>query len=202
MQTQNDVFEKTYINYLEQIKNISFNLIAPKLGANIINDTMIIQLFDTDYSISAEKIVDPSGKKPSYDICIILSKYLILCPDKLSKNKEWASFRDFKDSGPLANYFTNDIEHNLASYFSGKLGDLKTSSNKIGGYQPDLDVNYDFAVQFSALPMISILVLFNDKDDEFSAKCSVLFESRAEKFLDAECIAMLGWQMVTRLKKA
>ena len=41
-----------------------------------------------------------------------------------------------------------------------------------------------------------------DEDEEFSAKCSVLFEARAEKYLDAECIAMIGWQLFSHLKKA
>jgi hypothetical protein len=32
--------------------------------------------------------------------------------------------------------------------------------------------------------------------------CTVLFERRAEKYLDAECLAMLGWQLFIRLRKA
>ena len=50
--------------------------------------------------------------------------------------------------------------------------------------------------------MIPIIILYNDADEEFSAKCSVLFESRAEKYLDAECLAMIGWQLFSHLKKA
>ena len=50
--------------------------------------------------------------------------------------------------------------------------------------------------------MIPVIMLYNDADEEFSAKCSVLFESRAEKYLDAECIAMLGRQLFRHLKKA
>ncbi|CAN2041866.1 hypothetical protein GMMP15_50054 [Candidatus Magnetomoraceae bacterium gMMP-15] len=45
-------------------------------------------------------------------------------------------------------------------------------------------------------------MLFNDADDEFEAKCSVLFERRAEKYLDLECLAMLGRHLFTCLKKA
>ena len=35
-------------------------------------------------------------------------------------------------------------------------------------------------------------MLFNDKDDEFPAQCSVLFEKRLESLLDMECVAMVG----------
>jgi len=50
--------------------------------------------------------------------------------------------------------------------------------------------------------MIPNIMLFNDKDDEFLAKCTVLFESRVEKYLDAECRAMIGWQPPFHLRKA
>jgi len=70
------------------------------------------------------------------------------------------------------------------------------------GFGPNIDVNYDFAMQFDPLPRIPVLLLFNDVYEEFSAQCSVLFERRAEKYLDSECIAMLGWQLFNHLRKA
>jgi len=45
-------------------------------------------------------------------------------------------------------------------------------------------------------------MLFNDADDEFSATCSVLFEQRAENYLDPECLAMVGRRLCTNLKNA
>ena len=72
----------------------------------------------------------------------------------------------------------------------------------LGGYPPALEVQYDFAMQFDALPMIPLILLFNDLDEEFPATCSMLFQSRIEKYLDAECIAMLGRQLFFQLKKA
>ncbi|MGD8762104.1 MAG: DUF3786 domain-containing protein [Desulfobacteraceae bacterium] len=36
------------------------------------------------------------------------------------------------------------------------------------------------------------MLLFNDKDEEFPAQCSVLFERRTENYLDMECVAMVG----------
>ena len=201
MEAEETVFEKTYENYLAQLKEISFESIASNLGCKV-EGSVIIPLFGKSYEVSFNKITDPSGNKPAYDICVILSKYLLLCPDAPPKEDEWVSFRDFKDSGPLTNYFNNDVERSIALYFKGKLDGLKKASKSISGYRPDLDVNYDFIMQFDALPRIPVIMLFNDADEEFSAKCSVLFEHRAEKYLDAECIAMLGWQLFNHLRKA
>jgi hypothetical protein len=202
MQAEETVFEKTYQNYLEQLRKISFESVAHHLGARIEKNRIKIQLLTTEYEISSEGIIDPKGKKPSHDICVILSKYILRCPAIPPKEHEWVSFRNFKDSGPLIGYFTNDVERAISSYFSGRLHDLKKASDTLGGYAPDLEVKYDLALQFDALPKIPVIMLYNDVDEEFSAKCSVLFESRAEKYFDAECIAMIGWQLFSHLKKA
>ena len=202
MQPEETVFEKTYQHYLKQIRQISFESVAHHLGAKIENDGIKIPLFLNEYEITAEGIADPSGKKPGHDICVILSKYILRCPAAPPKEHEWVSFRNFKDSSPLIGYFTNDVERAIGAYFSGRLNDLKKASVALGGYAPDLEVKYDLAIQFDALPKIPVIMLYNDADEEFSAKCSVLFESRAEKYLDAECIAMIGWQLFSHLKKA
>ena len=47
---------------------------------------------------------------------------------------------------------------------------------------------------------VPLLLLFNDKDDEFPAQCSALFEKRTEKFLDMECLAMVGMLFFEYLK--
>jgi hypothetical protein len=48
---------------------------------------------------------------------------------------------------------------------------------------------------------VPILVLFNDADEEFPARCSVLFQRRAEHFLDAESLAVLGSCFKQRIEK-
>ena len=62
----------------------------------------------------------------------------------------------------------------------------------MGGYPPDIKPDYDLSMQFDLLPRVPLLILFNDLDDEFPAKCTVLFERRAEEYLDAECLAIAG----------
>jgi hypothetical protein len=55
-------------------------------------------------------------------------------------------------------------------------------------------------MQFTALPKIPVLMLFNDADEEFHAQCAVLFERRAENYLDMECLAMVGMLRFEYLK--
>jgi hypothetical protein len=70
----------------------------------------------------------------------------------------------------------------------------------LGGYPPDFEIAYDLFMQFDALPRVPVILLFNDADEEFPAQSSLLFERRAEKYLDPECLAMAGRILFTCLK--
>ncbi len=65
-----------------------------------------------------------------------------------------------------------------------------------------MDVAYDLSYRFEALPRLSLLLLFNDADEDFPAKCMVLFEKHAEEYLDLESLAMTGAILVRNLKAA
>ncbi len=202
MTNRESVFKKTYEKYLTQIKKIDFNSIKQKLGAEVEKNKIIIPLFGKPYKVSAAGIADPVGKQPMFDICVILCKYILLCPQIPPKGQDWVSFRDLKDSGPLTSYFVNDVERAIATQFNGRLCDMQNAGRTLKGYSPGIEVSYDLSMQFDALPKVPVVMLFNDADDEFSATCSVLFERRAENYLDPECLAMVGRCLFTHLKKA
>lgn len=200
MGKKTSIYEKTYRNYLSQIGDIDFNSLGEKLQIKTEGSEAQVPLFGKTYNVSPSGILDPHGKQPPFDICVILCKYLLLCPDIKPRDNDWVSFRGLKDSGPLINYFSNDVEKAISSYFSGKLELLKEAARGLGGYVPDIESSYDLCMEFSAFPMIPVIMLFNDTDDEFPSTCSILFERRAEKYLDAECIAIAGRLLFQFLK--
>lgn len=190
---QSSVFEKTYTAYMEQLSKIQLNRsLGEKLGIAIDKNTARIPLFNDWYDVSENGITGPRGKKPTLEISVILFKYLLICPESDPIERDWMSYKDFPDTGPLVTFFTNDVEKSIADCFSGRLKELERSGRSLGGTPPDMDLSYDLVMQFRPLPKIPILLLFNDRDDEFQATCSVLFEKSAEKYLDAECIAIIG----------
>ena len=166
----------------------------------------VIPLFGRHYRVSKDGITNPEGNAPRFDICVILCKYLLLCPDKAPKETEWVSFRNLKDSGPLTTYFANDVERAIAAHFAGKLEKLQASCRQLGGYPPGMQAAYDLSMQFDALPRIPVILLFNDTDDDqgiiWPASCSLLFEQRAASYLDPECLAMTGSLLYSWLKIA
>ncbi len=193
------VFEETYNDYLSRIAHIDLEDVAARLGAKLEDGRAVIPFFNRSYLVSKEGITREGGERPQIGTCVILSKYLLLCPPVEPLNNDWASYRDFKDSGPLATYWANDVESTVAATFAGQPAELEKAAEKLGGYAADEEFPYDVCCCFDVLPKISMLLLFNDVDDEFPAKCTVLFQASAEEYFDGECLAMLGAQLAGRL---
>ena len=201
MAEKSEVFEQTYEAYLSQIAGLDFPFIADTLGVKVEGDHVAIPFFGKPYRVSPKGITDPSGKQPHLSICVILCKYLLMCPLIEPLGGNWMAFKDFKDAAPLVQAFSNTVTRPLAEAFSGRVSELEKSGKKVAGYTPDEEFPYDLYMQFDALPKIPLLLLFNDQDDEFPAQCGVLFEKRTEKFIDMECLAMVGMLFFEYLKK-
>ncbi len=197
---KHSVFEKTYQNYLDRIGGIDLNKRSGILGGRVEKNEMIVSFFGKPYRISSRGITDPAGKPPPMGICVVLCKYLLLCPDVPSLDKEWVSFRDFKNTAPLIHSFVNHTEKPIVRHFSNRLEDLAAACDKLGGKNPGLELNYQLIMKLYPLPKVPLLLLFDDADDEFPAQCKVLFERRAEHYLDPECLAILGTLLCHFLK--
>ena len=195
------VFEKTYTDYLARIAQLDFTRIAGRLGAELSGEELIIPFFGNSYRVSKQGLSDPSGKRPDFSVCVVLFKYLLLCPDHDPIEVDWVTFKDFKDAAPFAGAFVNYTEAPLADHFAGDLARLESASRMLNGHPPAADFPYDLSLQFTALPKVPLLMLFNDADEEFPARCAVLFERRAEKYLDMECLAMVGSLLFEWLKQ-
>jgi hypothetical protein len=79
------------------------------------------------------------------------------------------------------------------------LSDMFEPSRELPAGPPGLDRAYQFAARFEALRRVPLLLLFNDDDEDFPAQCTLLFQRRAEKFLDMECLAICGWLLADTL---
>ena len=193
------VFEETYRDYLARLVGIDLPAATEKLGVEIKGGAAIIPLMGKLYRVSTAGVTGPEGRKPRLEICVVLCRYLLMCPKDLPRADAWAAYRDFKDTGPLTVFFANDVEQLIANRFSGRLKRLRSVCEKFGGRPPRLELSYELAMEFTLLPRIPALLLFNDAEDEFPAACSVLFKNGADEYLDAESLAILASLFAVRL---
>lgn len=192
MHQKSEIFEKNYRGYCAQIADLNFTPLKNKLGIEQDGNQMIIPFFGNDYVVSKKGIMDESGARPNYMVCVILSKYLLLCPELPYYDTDWVSLKDFKKDAPFLNlnYLASDTVTPIVKNFSGRLDALSMACETFGGLSYELDISYDLVMKFDALPRISLLLLFNDSDEEFPADCSVLFQKQAEYYLDPESLVM------------
>ena len=192
MLPKSPVFEKNYDYYMQKISPLDLEEAALNIGANYSEGELIVPFFNETCRVSEKGALNSGGKRPHYAICIALFKYILMNSPEPPNESEWTAYRQFKDAGPLVVYFANDVEKTIEKHFEGRVQGLKKACERLGGTDPGMDVSQDVAFRFQALPHAPMLLLFNDRDDEFPASCSVLFQRNLEKYLDMESVAILG----------
>ncbi len=202
------VFEKTYRDYLARVNTIppaALDAAASILGIRRSGsgNGIIIPFFQKQYHLTPEGIFGEDGRTALFSVSVVLCRYVLLCPRQpVQENGEWVSYRDFPDAAPFAGAFNSNTEQAIARHFTGRLATLETASQCLGGRDPGDSLSYDLAAVVPALPRIPLYLLFNDADDEFPAQSRILFERRAEAYLDMECLAILGWLLSDYLMQA
>ena len=194
-----EVFKENYRSYLAQLAGIDMAFRASMLDIAVSDGAAKIPFFGRPFFVTEKGITDDAGARAPYDVCVVLARYLLMCPKRFPSADAWSAYRDLKDSGPLTVFFADSVEGTIADAFSGRPTELVDACRTLGGTRPAADLSYDLTMQIPALPRVPLLLLFNDADDEFPAQCKVLFEARAERFLDAESLAILGFQLAKRL---
>lgn len=196
MAAASPVFKKTYADYLAQIAALGRDRLGPMLGAGVDGRKITIPFLGRQFSVTDTAFVDAAGERVDFEGCVVLARYLLMCPDELPRETDWTHFRDFKETGPLTVYFDRDVEQALAGLFAEDITAAAAAVNALGGVTPDIGAAYDYVAQVRALPNVPVLILFNDADPDapadFPATCSLLFEKRADRFLDPESLAVLG----------
>ncbi|MDD9303249.1 MAG: DUF3786 domain-containing protein [Desulfobacter sp.] len=204
MSEHSKIFETHYQNYCRQIQAIDLDAIKKRLNIQVKNNIAHVRLFDQTYQVSGRGIFDEANKKADYVTCVILSKYLLNCPDQSYLDADWCTFRDFKKESHFtnANFFNSDTTRKIIDFFSGRLIELKTAAEHIQGVNEQTDLAYDLSFSFTALPRLSLLLLVNEADDDFPADCKVLFQRQGEYYLDPESLAMTSGLLAQKLIRA
>jgi hypothetical protein len=196
------VYDETYRNYLEQLRTRNFNGKEAVLGVALDGETVVVPYFNVSLRLTAEGLKDDSGCRPDFSDCVVVCRYLLMCPPFEPTQEAWVAYRDFPDAGPLTVFWADTVEKPLAGTFAGRVDLLRNACDVLGGVDPDMDIACDLCRQFTPLPKVPLLLVFNDAEDSFPAAASLLFEKRASAYLDAESQAILGHILSQRLVAA
>jgi hypothetical protein len=195
------VFDEIYANYLAEVADLDLVRSAARLGLERDDDAVVVPFYGSSFRVSGEGVADPQGYRPSHAVSVILCKYLLLCPTEVPPSTvDWVRYSTFKDALPFAAGFRNTAEQPIGETFAGRLEDLREAAAGLGGTHTEAPFACDLAIRLPALPTVPLLMTFDDRDEEFPAQCTLLFEDRAAAYLDMECLAMLGMVLASWLK--
>lgn len=193
------VYDQTYRHYLERLKQRPFEGRTAVLGIEAEGESVVVPYFGQRLRWREEGLTDEVGQRPDFSDCVVVCRYLIMAPAVEPTRTDWAAFRDFPDAGPLTVFWADTVEGPLARHFGGRCDALEAACRRLDGRLPDEAIACDLCRCFTPLPKVPLLLVFNDADADFPAAASVLFQRRADTFLDAESQAILGHALTRRL---
>ncbi|MBU2548430.1 MAG: DUF3786 domain-containing protein [Proteobacteria bacterium] len=129
----------------------------------------------------------------------IVVAYYILHGGSGESGRKWVSYRDFKDGAFFHATFSQIVENKIATDFSGRPARLRQAGESLGCYLLEADLGGDICLGFPALPRVPLALVFYDADEDFPASARVLFDETAPRYLDMECLAVLGLILADQL---
>jgi hypothetical protein len=188
-----DVFRKTYENYLKKISEIDLERIAPIIGGKKSEGGVVIPYIDREYTVGSDGVTDDRGKTASFPVSVVLLKYVLMAPGaRPIPNGQWMNFRDFPDAGPLVTYFGSNVIQVLERGFDGRVNLLRQGCLALGAEDSPFASTFDLSVTIPVLPNVTVILNFNDRDDEFPGVANLLFDRTVALCLDMESVAILG----------
>ena len=93
MKKTNPIFENNYGDYLRRVNDVDLSLCALVLSITVDEKkkTAEIPFFKNSYQVSRFGVVGDRSKRSDYGICVVLLKYLLMCPRHVPPEADWVS---------------------------------------------------------------------------------------------------------------
>lgn len=155
---------------------------------DFMNDKIIID-------VNQRKLLNEENKEEiqNFEMKLLILSYLIYVNNGNLTGK-WVSEKDLK----IGSLFFKGVHALPTKKIAEKYGDNIDGFKKICNELNGIPVDYgDSAFKFLVLPKIPLICILWEKDEEFSAKVSYLFDSSIEKYFRLDLIIAL----VSRFEK-
>ena len=152
--------------------------------------SFLVPFFGDIYRVSYPdgEVTKPDGSPAGSREAIIILHYLTHA-DGARVRGEWVAYRDLPGARYHEPAFVADVERPLSQGLSGKLQELRrwAADKEIRD-----DLPGDLTFVWKVLPRVPLLVVFNERDDEFPASARVLFDATAPNYLPTEDLSVLA----------
>ncbi len=193
---------KIYEDLLDRLANGDIAASAERLDL-LLNDAgeAEVPFFGATYLVSREGVRRSDGQSFPYAIGSVLIHYILKGSLNRAKGKS-VTFAEL--AGPLfkqGSYSQGALEGPIIKRFQGRLPELLATASSVGGRQGGEAGLGGVSLIFDLLPHIPLQLIFYDRDDEFPARATLLFDHNATQIIDFEVLAVLVTLFVQYLTK-
>jgi hypothetical protein len=143
------------------------------------------------YRVSQKGVKRSDGERFLETIGSVLAHYIL----KGSKSEPDGRFVTFSElAGPVfkeGGYSLDALEIPLIKRFQGRVPELLAAAASLGGRLGGESGLGSVSLIFELLPKIPVQVIFYDRDDEFPARVTLLYDRNATRFLEFEFLAVM-----------
>jgi hypothetical protein len=195
---KSDWREELILSLKEEAKNMNFKDIADGIGAELKKDNSIaIKCMGRDFIVSPDGEITTHGHMTPW-IKILLLHY-IRTAGKGELSGKWVSYSELKSGMVKASSFQRDCEEPLKELFERDFAQTEKIFIRLGAQRRE-GFPTENAWHLYLLPKLPVMILYWPPEDEFEPKAKVIFDSTADKFLDAESIIFLVEGLVKNIE--
>lgn len=181
----------------EEVKDIDFSNVAEGIGAELKENTLVINCMGREFTITPDGEITTRGHMTPW-IKILLLHY-IRTAGKGSLSGKWVSYGELRAGMVKASSFQRDCEEPIKELFDRNFDGAIMALNRLGTKKTD-DFPAKQAWHLFLLPKIPVIILYWPKEEEFESKVKIIFDSTADRFLDAESIIFLVEGLVKNIE--
>jgi len=158
-----------------------------------------VTLLGRDLVVSADglEVSEPSGGKVDLWEKIIVLHYLLTATGK-KKTGKYITYKEIPDGRLYWPNFIARVHKPLLAAFGSRPGLLTEIASGMGGIPCDQG---DVGVVIPALPMVDLVYLIWEGDDEFEPEAGTLFDATITDYLPAEDIIMMSSMTAIKMMK-
>jgi hypothetical protein len=145
------------------------------------------------------EIHDALTGKNAHTSRLIPTLYYYSKAQNIGVANEWVKFNTLRGSWACRYSFNEENLDRLASLFSKNKEKLFRALERLGGQEVE---HGDAGFELSYLPMVKVLLVFEDADEEFPASVRLLYDKNSIFYLPHEQLGDISWFLASRAMQA
>lgn len=185
-------YQRIYEDLVRSLADTDVAASAGNLGLSVTGGgEAAVPFFGKTYLLSRQGVRRPDGHRVPEAIGSVLIRYI----QKGSRSRPGGEFVTLAQlAGPLfrqESYSQSALERPVVRRFQGRVPELMAAAETVGGRPGGSAGLGAVSLIFELLPRIPLQLIFYDRDEEFPARATLLFDCNATQLIDFESLAVL-----------